>query len=91
MSPTEQELACLHTDLLMLQYRLELADGVRQVQARAAEQQQKLRLAAAKRDAQSDIFGTRTMKERRMDDIKAQKAGEVAAIPTVSSTSHFWD
>jgi hypothetical protein len=83
MSPTEQELACLHTDLLLLQYRMELTDGVRQVQVKAAEQQQRLRLAAAKRDAQSDIFGTRTMKEKRIDEIKLQRAGEVPSIPTV--------
>lgn len=75
MTPSEQELACIHADALLIQQRLELAAGLKEVLAKTAARQEQMFLNTIKRDKQSAIYGTRTMKDRRIDDVALQEAG----------------
>ncbi len=64
-----QELACLHTDVLAALFRVEMAVGVAEQRSQAQGKQTRLVEAIRKREAQSNIFGVRTMKEKRIDDV----------------------
>eukprot|EP00879_Flechtneria_rotunda_P025042 GHRR01026578.1.p1 GENE.GHRR01026578.1~~GHRR01026578.1.p1 ORF type:complete len:516 (+),score=184.34 GHRR01026578.1:750-2297(+) len=83
MLPSEQDLACLHADALLVQQRLELAVGLREAASRAKVKQDQLLTTAAKRDKQADIFGARTIKDRRADDAAAEAAGKAPASSAV--------
>lgn len=83
MQFTEQELACLHVDLLMLLYRMELAVGLEEQARLAAGRRSQLLAAAERRDAQATIFGERTLHERRQDAAMAIEAGRLPAHPEV--------
>jgi hypothetical protein len=78
MPDTDAELACLHTDVLAALFRAELAIGVAEQQAQAHMKQTRLMETVGKREAQSNIFGVRSMKERRLDD---QRIAAAAATP----------
>eukprot|EP00955_Chlamydomonas_euryale_P025265 265900-Chlamydomonas_euryale.AAC.1 len=79
MSDTEQELACLHADATAALFRVELKIGVAEQLAKALSQQGVMADRLARRDAQSAVFGTRTMKERRIDD---DRLGQLASVPS---------
>lgn len=87
MGQGDQELACLHTDALLVHYRLELAAGCKDAAARAAARRKSVLAASARRDVQAAIFGERTAKQRREDDVRAGAAGKVATNPAVSAES----
>lgn len=84
MSQTEQELACIHADAIVLQQRMELSIGLKERQAKTAIRQQHMISSTMKRDKQSDIFGTRTMKEKRMADAAIEAAGKPPSSAAVS-------
>jgi hypothetical protein len=83
MGLTEQDLACLHADALMLHFRLELAAGCQDAAARAAARRDGLLAASTRRDAQAAVFGARTAKQRRDDDARAAAAGRGHSNPAV--------
>jgi hypothetical protein len=57
MPDTDQELACVHVDVLAALYRVELAVGVAEQTATALSKQAKLQDSVERREAQSNIFG----------------------------------
>ncbi len=57
MSDTEQELACLHADVMSALFRVELKIGVAEQQARANNKLTRMQDSLEKRDTQSAIFG----------------------------------
>lgn len=77
MSDTEQVLACLHADALLLKSRLELKLGMQKEASKATARQQRLQAALQNRDQQADIFGARTRKERRLDAAAVEGAGRM--------------
>jgi hypothetical protein len=77
MSDTEQVLACLHADALLLKIRLVLKHGMHEAASKAASRQQRLQATLQKRDQQADIFGARTRKEHRLDAIAIKSAGQL--------------
>ena len=79
MSDTEQELACLHADALAVLFRVELKIGVCEQQVRAAAQVSKMQHDVTKRESQAAIFGSRSMKDRRVD---AERIDAAASTPT---------
>lgn len=83
MSATEQVLACLHADIIMLKSRLELQQGLLDAVAKTAGRQQRLVATLQKRDQQADICGPRTRKERRLDAVAVDKAGKAPATVPV--------
>lgn len=91
MTPTEQELACIHADALLVQQRLELSAGLQEVCAETAAKQQQMVASTIRRDKQSKIFGTRTMKEKRMDELAIEVAGRTPSNAAVGATiaAHF--
>lgn len=88
MSPTEQDLACLHADALSSYYRLELKAGVLDAQAKAQAKQHKMMETTQKRDADAAIWGARTTKEKRLDESRLQHAAKVPSNNVVSVTHH---
>lgn len=86
MSDNEQELACLHADALMLSSRLQLKLGLCEAATKASTRQQRMQATLQKRDQQADIFGARTRKERRMDAVAVESAGQVPSSAPVSSS-----
>jgi hypothetical protein len=84
MTETEQQAACLHADLFALLQRVELQLGLEHQSQQAAARKNRLESTLAKRDAQADIFGTRTIKEMRVDKAKLDKAASTAPNPVVS-------
>ncbi len=70
---TEGALACLHCDAVVLLLRVELAAGQADQEAAARRRQLDLTQSVSKRDAQSAIFGKRTMTEQRQDAAKVAK------------------
>jgi hypothetical protein len=84
MSDTEQVLACLHADALLLKSRLELKLGMQEAECRATARQQRLQATLQKRDQQADIFGARTRKERRLDAAAVEGAGRMPQTAEVS-------
>lgn len=83
---SDQELAHLHVDILAAVYRVELAIGVAEQQASAQAKQTRLADGIKRREDQSNIFGVRTMKEKRLDDIKLEKAVTTPTNPPVSAS-----
>ena len=83
MPDSEQELACLHVDLLALLLRVELSIGVREQQAKADSKQGRLVAATERREAKSNIYGVRTMKEKRMDELRMEAAVKTPSNPPV--------
>lgn len=77
MPATEQELACLHADALLLLQRLQLAAGVRDATAKVLSKRDQLLTSTLKRDKQADIFGARTQKEKRLDEAAVAAAGKL--------------
>lgn len=77
MSATEQELACVHVDLLALLYRTELAVGVTENANKALTRRGKAETAALDRDAKSNLLGVKTMKEAREEAARIDAAGVV--------------
>lgn len=57
MSDTEQELACLHADLMAALFRVELRIGCAEQHAKSSTTLNKLQEELQKRDTQSTIFG----------------------------------
>ena len=88
MSDTEQVLACLHSDAIMLLRRLELHHGLQEAVEKVTTRQQRLQASLQKRDHQADIFGARTRKERRLDAAAVQQAGQTPKTAPVSSSLH---
>lgn len=76
MSATEQELACLHADALLMLQQLQLANGLRHAAVKVAAKREQMLASTIKRDRQSAIYGPRTMKERRLDDLALEAAGK---------------
>ena len=70
---TEGALACLHCDAVVLLLRVELTAGQADQEAAAGRRQLGLTQSVGKRDAQSAIFGKRTMTEQRQDAAKVAK------------------
>jgi hypothetical protein len=60
MPDTDQELACVHVDVLAALYRVELAVGVAEQTATALSKQARLQDTVERREAQSNIFGGST-------------------------------
>lgn len=85
MGPTEQDLACLHTDALLLHFRLELAAGLHDASTKATARRAALLEASVRRDgaAAAAVFGPRTAKQRRDDEARAEGAGRVTSNPAV--------
>jgi hypothetical protein len=77
MTATEQELACLHADAMMLHQRLQLTAGLREATAKVQSKRDQMLASTMKRDLQSDIFGPRTQKEKRMDEAAVEAAGKL--------------
>jgi len=84
LSSTEQDLACLHADALSLHFRLELTDGCQEAAAKAAVRHAGALSASLKRDSQAAIFGARTAKQKREDEVRLESAGQLASNPAVS-------
>jgi hypothetical protein len=84
MTATEQELACLHADALLLLQRLQLAAGLREAAAKAQTKRDQLLASTVKRDLQADIFGPRTQKEKRLDEAAVGAAGRLPSSNEVS-------
>lgn len=57
MSDTEQDLACLHADVLAALFRVELKIGVCEQQARSSTKVSKMQETVSKRESQAAIFG----------------------------------
>ena len=57
MSDTEQDLACLHADVVSVLFRVELKIGVCEQMSRATTKVSKMQDHVTKREAQSNIFG----------------------------------
>jgi hypothetical protein len=72
-----QELACLHVDLLVAYFRMELALGVEDLKDKAATSTARLLATISKRDKQAAIFGTRTTSEMKRDEAKVAKQQQV--------------
>lgn len=87
MSDTEQVLACLHADAVLLKTRLQLKQGMHEAAAKATSRQQRMQTTLQKRDQQADIFGARTQKERRLDAAAVQAAGLAPQTALVSVTA----
>lgn len=85
MTLTEQELACIHADALLVQQCLQLSAGLQEVTAGTAAKKQRLIASTVKRDKQSAIFGTRTMKEKRMDEAAIEAAGKTPSSAAVGT------
>jgi hypothetical protein len=85
MSDTEQVLACLHADALLLRARLDLKLGLQEAAAKVAARQERLRATLQKRDQQAGIFGARTRKERRLDAAAVDSAGVCPQTAPVSA------
>jgi hypothetical protein len=85
MSDTEQVLACLHADALLLKSRLHLKQGMHEAASKASARQQRLQATLQKRDQQADIFGARTRKERRLDAVAVEGAGQLPQSAPVSA------
>lgn len=77
MSASEQDLACLHADVLLLRARLQLSLGLQAAAARTAAREQRLTNTLTLRDKQAAIFGARTRKERREDAAAVEAAGNL--------------
>jgi hypothetical protein len=77
MTATEQELACLHADTLLLQQRLQLAAGLQEAAAKVTSKRNQLLASALKRDRQADIFGPCTQKEKRLGEAAVEAAGKL--------------
>ena len=60
MSDTEQELACLHTDIVVALMRTELLIGVAEQNSRATTKHGRLMTDIAQRESKSNIFGVST-------------------------------
>lgn len=88
MSTTEQELACVHVDLLALLYRTELAIGVMENANKAATRRARAENAAHERETRSNIFGVKTMTEARQEAAKIEAAGIVPPNAAVSVMGH---
>jgi hypothetical protein len=84
MTATEQELACLHADLLLLHYQLQLMAGMQEVTHRVQQRQQDMAAATARRDQEAQIWGARTAKQKRVDEAKLEAAGKVPSHAAVS-------
>ncbi|KAG2499074.1 hypothetical protein HYH03_003257 [Edaphochlamys debaryana] len=78
MTPSEQELACLHVDVLALLARVELGVGVAEQHGRATARKTQELEEQAKRTAQSSIFGARN---------RAELARDEARLAAVSTTT----
>lgn len=81
MPDTDAELACAHVDVLAALYRVELAIGVSEQLSQAQTKQQRLVDSIARREAQSSIFGTRTIKEKRLDEARVMAATTMPPHP----------
>lgn len=77
MTATEQQLACLHADALLLQQRLQLATGLQEAAAKVSSKRDQLLASTLKRDRQADIYGPRTQKAKRMDEAAVEAAGKL--------------
>lgn len=84
MTATEQELACIHADLVLLHYQLQLMAGMQEVTHRVHQRQQDMMAATARRDQEAQIWGARTAKQKRVDEAKIEAAGKVPSHPSVS-------
>ena len=65
MSDTEQDLGCLHADVVAVLFRIELKIGVCEQQARSTTKVSKMQDTVVKREAQSAIFGVSRGKRAR--------------------------
>jgi hypothetical protein len=83
MTYTEQELACLHAEALLVQQRLELMAGLQEAADKATAAQQQMMQAAVRRDQQSNIYGMRTLKDKRVDEAAIKEAGKKPAANLV--------
>lgn len=81
MPDTDAELACLHVDVLAALYRVELAVGLAEQVAQSSGKQARLADSVARREAQSSIFGSRTAKEKRLDEARMQQAATTPSHP----------
>jgi hypothetical protein len=77
MTATEQELAYLHADALLMQQRLQLAAGMREAAAKVTSKRDQLLASTLRRDKQAAIFGPRTQKEKRLDEAAVEAAGKL--------------
>lgn len=84
MSNAEQDVACLHTDIVATLFRVDLKQAVQEMQHRAANRQTRLIETLRTRDEQAIIFGERTAKEVRRDELKVQQAVDVPTNCAVS-------
>ncbi len=85
MTPTEQELACLHVDVLALLARVELGLGVAEQQNRATARRTRVLEEQAQRTAQSSIFGARNSTEVARDEARLAAAGTTTPNPQVGA------
>lgn len=84
MTQSDQELACIHADALLVQQRLELSAGLKEVAANTAMKQQQMIASTIKREKQSDIYGARTAKDKRMAEAAIEAAGKPPSNAAVS-------
>lgn len=87
MSSTEQRLACLHVDAVMLHHRLMLKLGLLDAASKVTAKEQRMHAALQRRDQQANIFGARTRKERRLDEAMLENAREVPRTAPVSAAA----
>lgn len=83
LSPSEQELACLHVDLVALLARVELGIGCQEQGSRATLRRTRLAEEQATRAAQSSIFGGRTMVQAKRDEQQLAAAETTTPNPPV--------
>ena len=69
--------------MFALMQRVELRVGLKEQMDQAARRRIKLETTVTKRDAQADIFGTRTIKELRSDKARLEKAASTSSNPVV--------
>eukprot|EP00798_Chlamydomonas_sp_ICE-L_P023814 gene23814-9377_t len=81
MGDTEQELACLHTNVLAALYRLELSIGCLEQMNKATSKQGKMVEEIKSREKQSSIFGPRTMHDKQLDTKRIQEAARTTSNP----------
>lgn len=74
-----QELACVHVDLLVAYFRVELALGVDELKGKAVTSTARLLATISKRDQQAAIFGSRTISEMKRDEAKVARKQQVRA------------
>jgi len=82
VTDTEQTLASLHLDVLSLRFRLELRRGVIDQREAARRRTERLEARIERRDEQNLIFGERTLKEVRLDEVRVARAGETTSNPS---------